>query len=102
MISRKEIKLLRSGQIEYIPLRDGYVLSINEYSQFYLSRQGKKKYFVSDKLVYGFCKSHRDPDFILLFIKIIKKLGTLTKKLKKESATRQSIESLILEINSYI
>lgn len=62
----------------------------------------KKKYALTHKFVAGLCSSNRNPDYILLVVKIISNLERISKRLKKESATRTSIEKLLNDIKNDI
>ena len=102
MINRKELKMLKSGEIDYIPLPDGYQLSINENNQVYISRGGKKHYYLSDNFLKSMSGHHRNINQIKLIIFIINSIGEIIKRLKKESTTRIKLEELIKQIREKI
>lgn len=102
MISKKELKLLKEGRVDYLPLPDGYQLSLDEYNQYYLGRGGKKKYALTKKFVYRLCVGAREPELTLLILKLIKDIDKIARRLKKESITRIKLDKLLLDIQNYI
>jgi hypothetical protein len=97
MINHREFKLLKSGAIDFIPLPDGYQLSINCEGQIFLSRGGKRKYYLSDKFVKSlYCR--KQTDYVLLLIDVINELDKIGKRLKPNSINRTGIESLIKRV----
>lgn len=97
MINHREFKLLKSGTIDFIPLPDGYQLSINNEGQIFLSRGGKRRYYLSDKFVKSlYCK--KQTDYVLLLIEILNGLDKVCKRLKPNSINRTELESLIRRV----
>jgi cobalamin biosynthesis Co2+ chelatase CbiK len=94
MISHKELQLLKSGAVEFIPLPDGYQLSMNESNQIFLSRGSKKKYYLTDAFL-RCLYSKKNIDQTLILVKTICKLQSIIKRLKKESITRIELEKLL-------
>ena len=46
-----EYKELRSNPEMIVNLHDGFILRSNEYRQIFISRGGKKEYFLTDKFI---------------------------------------------------
>lgn len=103
MISRRELRLLKTGDIPYIPLPDGYQLANNEYGQIFLSRGGKKKkYYLTDAFLITLSGNRRDIDQIKLIVNIINSLEGIAKRLRLKSNTRIKIEDLVSDIRKNI
>jgi len=97
MISRRHLKSLRKGDITQILLPDGYMLKLDDYKKIFISRGGKKKYYMSDKLLNSMC-SNKPSNNMLLLNHVLTSLEDMMKRLKKETITRTRIENLIGEI----
>lgn len=97
MISHQELKLLKSGEIEFIPLPEGYRLTANEERQIFISRGGKKKYFLTDDFL-KHLYSKKNINQTMTIIKTIHKIENIIKRLKKESRTRIELENLLESI----
>ena len=98
MINRKDLRDLRSGLIEYILLPDGYILSMNQTKQYYISRGAKKRYFLSEEFINNLCNKRPTSNNMNLIVRVLKQLEEITLRLKKESFTRIKIQKLVEEI----
>ena len=97
MINRKELTLLKKGLMSFIPLPDGYKLMINGFNQYYITRGGKKKYFLTTRFVYRLCNSSRDPDKIISLTKTLIKLEILANSIKNVR-NKETLLNIIKEI----
>lgn len=102
MVNRKEVDLLRKSLIDFLPLPDGYRLDMNESKQLYISRGGKRRYFLSNKLVFSLCGDGDNTSYMKTIVETMTSLDRIAKRLKKDSATRVSIENLLLDIRTKI
>lgn len=100
MINRKDLKDLRSGKLPEILLPDGYILRLDDYNKIFISRGGKRRYYLSDKFLSCLCSRNTDSSNMKLFIFIIKGIEEIAKRLKKESNTRVRLEKLLSEIKN--
>ena len=102
LISLKEIRLLKKGELGYIPLKDGYRLEINEFKQVFISRGGKKKYHLTDKLLRNLC-SLKGYDQVITMIKLLIKveaeLKALQKRIRKDSKAYIGINDILTMIH---
>lgn len=98
MINKKEIKLLKSGELDFIPMTDGYMLRVSEQGQIFITRGGKKRYFLSDRFAYSLCHGYRDEDQIKIIVNIITRLEALTKRVNKKSVTYETLKELLDDI----
>ena len=100
MINRKDLRALRRGEIPHIMLPDGYMLKLDDYNKVFLSRGGKKHYYLTDTFLDVLCNKKPINNNMLLFISIVKSIEGIAKRLKKESLTRIKLEKLIEEIKT--
>lgn len=105
MLDKKLFKKLKEGTLSRIPLKSGYYLSINEYRQVYLSRGGKKKYFLTDSFVSSFMCNQLDEDGLDAKTKLINvfcELEDITGSLRKDSKVRTRLENLLEEMTELL
>jgi len=100
MINRKDLRALRRGEIPHIILPDGYMLKLDDYNKIFISRGGKKHYYLTDAFLDVLCNKKPINNNMLLFLNIIKNIEGIAKRLKKESLTRIKLEKLIEEIKT--
>lgn len=100
MINRKDLKALRRGEIPHIMLPDGYMLKLDDYNKIFISRGGKKHYYLTDTFLEMLVNKKQTNNNMLLFINTIQSIDAIAKRLKKESLTRVKLEKLIEEIRT--
>lgn len=101
MLNSKNIKALKSGLINEIPLTDGYKLTVNEFQQIILSRGGKKRYYLSDKLIYRLASKKCSTIDLPTLLEIVNEIKSVCSRLKKESPTRTKLENIITQLYEF-
>ena len=91
------LKKLKKGEIFCIPLADGYFLRKDEYNQYYLSRGGKKRYYLTYRFLMSLSRNRTFNVVDLKLISIHESILALKNKLRKGSLGRLGLEKILKE-----
>lgn len=104
MLTRDLVKQLKSGEIEKIYLRDGYILKVDPDRKIFISRGGKKRYYLTNSFIDTITCDCNQKDTInnIYFQESIKMLEELLKNNKLGLKTRYSLMNVLILMNSII
>lgn len=99
MINKEELNCLKMKVIEFIPLPEGYKLMMNDYNQYFITRGGKKKYFLTKRFILKLCNSGRELNKVINFTRASSKIEELIENTNNVKL-KSSLEDILRDLNS--
>ena len=98
------VKQLKSGEVEKIYLRDGYILKLDPDRKIFISKGGKKRYYLTNAFIDTITCGTNQKDTLnnLYFQEAMKILTELLENKALGLKTRYSLMNVLMLMNSII
>ena len=104
MLTRDLVKQLKSGELEKIYLRDGYILKVDPDRKMFISRGGKKRYYLTNAFIDTITCDCNQKDTLnnVYFQEVMKVLTDMLKNNKLGLKTKSNLMCILMLMNNII